>query len=271
MSDTFELADKTYELAGEVPPPRPNAAQERDDALELQRQRATDDLLRQLQAVQGGNAGHREDGVELWAHCPNVNKGCDDKQERVTGSRLTFARTYRDGGDNGPNSDRVERSWTEYAFMSEADRLCPKCGTDRVIGEQERPVYQNENGFDQRALLKMAREWTNGGAKLGDGVIVQTAQQAAQTPQTPLDALGFRLANGTIEVEEYARLRAALEGDTPPADTKLPEGVRRRGDRFQARLNKSETPDGEPERILGTFDTIEECQAARAEALGDAA
>ena len=106
-------------------------ARRRDEQARLSRAHAADELVRQLRAVQTGQAGFREEGVELWAHCGNVNAGCDDTQERVTGARVTVAWTYRDGGDNGPHADMVEKSWTEFEFTDPDDIHCKRCGSRR--------------------------------------------------------------------------------------------------------------------------------------------
>lgn len=272
MSDYVEGVEETFEVGVQTLAPgyRPavapadtarKLAESRDQADQRSRNRATDDLIRQLSAVQNGTAGYREEGVQLWAHCPNVNGGCDDTQERVTGARVTHARTYRDGGDDGPNADRVEKSWTEYDWADPADAPCAKCGTRREITGHARPTYKNESGFDQRALLKLARNFTGG--QDGGGTVVQTAQPV---PQSPLDALGFRLADGSLSIEEFTQLRAVLEGvESPrsePEGETLPKGIRRRGERFEGLVYKAESTDGK-QHSAGSYDTVAEALSAR--------
>ena len=139
------------------------------------------------------------------------------------------------------------------------------------MGGEERPVYESRTGFDQRGLLKLARQFTTGN-QISEGTIVQSTHSRRAAALSPLDALGHRLADGSITIEEFRERRAVLVEFEPvaptvttvtPEEPELPEGVRLRDNgRYQAMWR-----DAEGKQRSVTVDTLDEALEARAEAL----
>jgi len=203
---------------------------------------------------------HREEGVELWAHCPDAVT-CDDAQERIVGVRITTNQTYRENGGDGMMADRVERSFTDLDFANDEDRQCKRCGLPRHLTDQERKSYPPLSGKDPQELLRIAR-WLK-----DNGGLPATAEGAVIPGAPPEDD---RVA--TLE-KELADLKAAVQDRlAPEANVEGPEasseatgglrGYRERNGRYEAIIYRSESKDGRQHGV-GTFDTPEEALTAR--------
>lgn len=229
-----------------------NAELDREEASRRDREM----LLASLQAATSPNRQWREP-FEVFVHCGNVLDGCDDTQRQVPGFRVTTAQTYRDVGGDNVYGHLVQNSWTEFEVGPD-DQECPRCGNRVHVTGEQRPQYATLSGHDPRELIRLAQGWTRSG--LRPPAFAGAVFQPAQNPDDRVSALEAQLA------ELQAKLNAPAVADT----SELPKGVRRRGERFEALVYKSESADGK-QHSAGTFDTADEAAEARAAALDEIA
>lgn len=240
-------------------------AERRDLAAELQRARHRETLLNQLQAGR-----HVEHDVPLFAHCGNVLT-CSDEQIPVIGTKTTTNQTYADNGGDGLMANYIERSWFDLDFQNDEDRVCKACGGTLHLSESLRPIYSPLSGHDQRGLVEIAKKLILKG--------IQPTTQAIFDSSKPTEP--DRVA---VLEQQLAELKALVAGNghsapsespvDPPAATLPPKGgvkgYRKRGERFEALIYRSESGDGK-QHSIGAFDTPEEAVAAREAALSEEA
>lgn len=212
-----------------------------------------------------------------------------------------------DGDYRGQNANKVERSFDHYRLANDAELPCRACGNSRLLSPDKRPKYQNLSGQDSnpRRLIKLLRQqsWEPGQprqsdvatASGGDRVAAlerelaierelaqlraERAASADSVAASPVSDPGVRSGD---EKAPESRVNASYGGspvlsvydpsDGPSEPEKAPElpvGIRQRGERFQAYLNRSETATHRWTGI-GTFATVEEGVAAREAALEEA-
>lgn len=208
--------------------------------------------------------------VDAYAWCP-IPTCKANEQRKVRAIRETRSFTVGDrsgevntgGLGEGLLLQHVENTYTYLRFEHEADKYCGHCNRMLELAEQQRPAYPPISGHDPMALVKRMRgqlpEWTDDGTKLRSEETEPADPERVARLEGQLSALMALMQGGKVDVAAFQALNEA--------DSKLPAGIRQRGEKFQARLNKSETPEGEPERILGTFDTLEEAVGERDQAL----
>lgn len=237
-------------------------AQRRDDEAERRRERDRQALRAQMQA-----GTHREEDVELWAHCSNVLT-CSDEQIPVVGVRTTTSRTYADNGadDGTPASRLIETSWSDLDFLHDEDRTCKRCAGPMHLSEEERPIYAPLSGHDQRGLVEIAKKLIVAGVK-------PTPEAIFQASKPPEDDRVSQLEHELADLKALVRSgHSESPVDHPAAASESAAGVkgyRKRGaGRYEALLYRSETADAR-QRSIGTFATPEEAVAAREAALSE--
>jgi hypothetical protein len=148
--------------------------------------------------------------ISAFAHCSDV--GCPGSaQQPVDGVRREVSETIGERGGDGPFVGVTENSTIYTQFADPADVVCPECGKDREITDQERPNYGNAFGGSD-ALLRLRQ--IGGGNATRDSVMA-AAQDAKSRPASAREQLDEAYVLGRLDEGEYQRKRAVLEGIAP--------------------------------------------------------